>query len=448
MVSHKTEMVMAAALMYANGIKTLEVCHMSKTANPYEMAHFKFSLIAPVLQGTHTDESNMAYYRRITEKPLLRPDGVTFQYKPKTVQRWEWLYRLGGMDSLIKPPRSDAGTTRGLPRDAMAAIYDLRERFPRLNATQIHLKLLEDGHITADTSVRCVQRFIRRWELKAGTTAGIKDRKAFEESYFGGMWQADSCHFPFVPDESGTPRKTYLLAIVDDYARMIVAAEIFFQDNAVNFQKLLKSAVATYGIPNKTYCDNGGPYVNNQTVFICDSIGTVLLHTPVRDGASKGKVERSFRTIKERWLNAIDKSAIKSLAQFNELLATYVREHNLTKNSSTGQTPMERYLATRDRIKTPKSREWLDESFMHRVNRKVRNDATLRIDKTQFDVPMQFIAHTVEVRFLPHDDNSVYLLFDGRRYPLRKTNKVENGKTKRVTATIDYSRAVGGDEHV
>jgi len=73
MVPHNVEILIVATLMYAKNIKTLEVCHMSKTANPYEMAHFKFSMIAPVLQGTHTDESNMAYYRRVTEKPMLRP---------------------------------------------------------------------------------------------------------------------------------------------------------------------------------------------------------------------------------------------------------------------------------------------------------------------------------------------------------------------------------------
>ena len=421
---------------------------MQKNTNPYEMAHFKFSLIAPALQGTYTDSSRAAYYRRITEKPLLRPDGTAFQYKPKTIQRWERQYRHGGMDALIKPPRSDSGNTRAISRDAASAIYDLRERFPKLNATQIHLKLLEDGYITAGTSVRCVQRFIKRWELKAGKPAGIKDRKAFEESYFGGMWQADSCHFPFVPDKSGVPAKTYLLAIVDDYSRMIVAAEIFFKDNAVNFQKLLKSAVASYGIPNKTYCDNGGPYVNNQTLLICDNIGTVLIHAPVRDGAAKGKIERCFRTVKERWLNGIDIRAVTSLAHFNELLAKYVREHNLTVNSSTGQTPMERYLSTRDRIKTPQSREWLDDCFLHRVIRKVRNDATIRIDKTQFDVPMQFIAHTVEVRYLPNDDNSAFIFFDGLRYPIRKTNKVENAKTRRLTAMIDYGRVSGGDQNV
>jgi len=54
--------------------------------NQYQMAHFKFGLIAPVIQGTYPDGSAIAYYRRITEKPLQRPDGTFFHYKPKSVQ--------------------------------------------------------------------------------------------------------------------------------------------------------------------------------------------------------------------------------------------------------------------------------------------------------------------------------------------------------------------------
>jgi hypothetical protein len=36
---------------------------------------------------------------------------------------------------------------------------------------------------------------------------------------------------------------------------MLVGTELFFEDNAYNFQKVLKKAVAAYGIPNKLYVD-------------------------------------------------------------------------------------------------------------------------------------------------------------------------------------------------
>ena len=45
-----------------------------------------------------------------------------------------------------------------------------------------------------------------------------------------------------------------------------------------------------YGIPDKLYVDNGSSYSNEQLSMICVSLGTLLLHTKIRDGASKGKV--------------------------------------------------------------------------------------------------------------------------------------------------------------
>ena len=35
---------------------------------------------------------------------------------------------------------------------------------------------------------------------------------------------------------------------------------------------------------------------------VCQRLGTILCHTPVRDGAAKGKIERFFRTVRETFL--------------------------------------------------------------------------------------------------------------------------------------------------
>jgi hypothetical protein len=170
-----------------------------------------------------------------------------------------------------------------------------------------------------------------------------------------------------------------------------------------------------------------------------------LLHPPIRDGAAKGKVERVFRSIKERWLYGIDQSQIKSLDQFNKMLASHIREYNLTKHSSTGVTPMERFLATRERIKQPQSHGWLDDKFMNRLTRRVGGDATIKLEGSQWDAPMQFIGYTVEVRFMPGSDGGAYIVSDGERYPLRRTDKAANSRTRRVNEmpTIDYSRQGG-----
>lgn len=405
-----------------------------------EMALFRFSLIAPVIQDTHSDLSASAYFRRVTGSPLRRPDGTEFQYTHKTLEKWAALYKSGGLDALAPATRSDKGCVRGLSGDCISEIYHIKEKFPKLSATQIHLRLLQMGLIEEPISVRTVQRFIKNNGLKKGGAPGApKDRKAFEEEFFGGMWMADSCYFPYIR-EGGQSRRTYLMAIVDDHARIVVGARLVYDDDAYNFQKVLKSAIATYGIPKKLYVDSGGPYKNTQLKYICAEVGIVLIHAPVRDGAAKGKIERTFGTFKSRWLHGLDTGVLTSLAEFNRELDAYVRAHNTTLNSSTGATPMDRFLATRGHAPPPRSAEWLDNCFMNRVTCKVRSDSSLTFLKHQFDAPMQFIGQNVEVRFLPDRLEDAFIFDAGIRYPLKLTDKVANGKTKREKwPTIDYS---------
>jgi len=418
-------------------------------ASPIDIAHFRFALIAPVIQGTYFEPSAAAYFRKVTEKDLTLPDGTIFQYNSKTLEKWVQSYRNNGMDGLMPRKRSDLGTSRALNSSAIEEIFNLKEQFPKLNATQIYFRLVENRFIAATVSVAAVQRFIKKHDLKSARNLNIKDRKAFEEPYFGAMWQADTCYLPYI-SEDGKKRRTYLIMILDDHSRLIVGGQIFYNDNAYNFQKVLKNAVSTYGIPNKLYLDNGSNYIDKQLALICGSIGTVKLHTPVRDGASKGKVERNFRTLRDRWLNGLDISTITSLEIFNELLTDYIRKHNTTVHSAIKETPMDRLIRTKGQIKVPKSHEWLDESFHNRVERKVNNDACISINKIYYDAPQQFIGMKVEVRFLPGSMEDAYILYDNKHYPIVQTDKVANARSKRNNPHdyLDYSKRKVGENHV
>ena len=205
------------------------------------------------------------------------------------------------------------------------------------------------------------------------------------------MYQADTCHTIYIT-EGGKRRKTYLFYVVDDHSRLIVGARFFYNDTAYNFQLVLKEAIARHGICKKLYMDNGGPYANGQLKLILASLGIIEIHAPVRDGAAKAKVERAFRTIKDTWLNGFDPTSVSSLEELNGLLADYVRMRNTSVNRDIGETPLERYTRHLDRIRPAKSQEWLDECFMNRVHRKVRNDSTISIDSVSYDVPLQFIG--------------------------------------------------------
>jgi len=410
------------------------------------MAQFKFALIAPVIQGLFPDASRTAYYKRITESPLTLPDGTTKTINYKTVEKWVSCYQRFGFDALMPSERSDKGSTRVLPDTAIEEIYRLKQAFPRLNATQIHEQLIQKGFIPATVSVCAVQRFIKKNDLKSARNPNLRDRKAFEEDAFGKMWQTDTCYFPYIT-EDGKSHRVYAICIIDDHSRFIVGGALFYNDSAANFQTVFKQAVATYGIPSKLYTDNGSPYVNEQLSLICGAIGTVLLHTKVRDGASKAKIERFWRTTKERWLYGLNMDEIHSLAEFNALFQEYIRSYNTTMHSGIKCTPFDRYQASRDNARIPLSRHWLEECFLNRIYRKVRKDATVSIDNVSYDAPMQFIDQKVEIRFRPNDMDSAIILYENESFPLRPTDRNENCRTKRQNGpTIDYSKL--GGSHV
>lgn len=364
-----------------------------QTKHNAEVAQFRFALIAPVVQGLYPDASATAYYKRVTEKPLTLPDGSTVTYSYKTLEKWKSQYTIGGLDALMPNVRSDKGISRALNDEAINEIYRIKNDFPRMNATQIHEFLIRNSFIPATVSVDSVQRFIRHNDLKSARNPNLRDRKAYEEDEFGKIWQADTCYLPYIT-EAGKSRRVYVIMIIDDHSRLLVGGELFYSDNACNFQKVLKDAIATYGIPDKLYVDNGCSYSNEQLSMICVSLGILLLHTKVRDGASKGKVER--------------------------------------------------YEASREHPRKPLSREWLDDCFYNRITRKVRKDSTIAIDSICYDVPMQFISAKVDVRYLPDDMDSAYILYENKKFPIRRTDRNDNCHTKRSNLpAIDYSRAGG-----
>lgn len=408
-----------------------------------EVAQFRFALIAPVIQGLYPDASATAYYKRVTASPLTLPDGSTVTYSYKTLEKWKSQYNIGGLDALMPATRSDKGISRSLNEEAIAEIYRIKEENPRMNATRIYEHLVRESFIPATVSVDSVQRFIKHNDLKSARNLNLRDRKAFEEDEFGKIWQADTCYLPYIT-EDGKTRRVYCIMIIDDHSRLLVGGELFYNDNAYNFQKVLKDAIATYGIPDKLYVDNGCSYSNEQLSMICISLGIVLLHTRIRDGASKGKVERHFRTLKERWLYTLDISSITSLVQFNGMLRDYIRDYNTTFHRGIDCIPLQRYEASKDHPRRPDSRQWLDDCFLNRITRKVRKDSTITINKVCYDVPMQFISAKVDIRFLPDDMDSAFILSDGQKFPIRQTNRNENCHTKRNNLpVIDYSRTGG-----
>ena len=136
------------------------------TAEQIAVAQWRFGLVAPVIQNTYLEVSEMAYYRRITEQSLTRPDGIEVQLSPNTLQKWTSEYRRYGFEALIPKERADKGSTRVLTPEAEEEIRRVLEKFPRLKGQQICDHLKENGFSAMTLSPRSVQRYIRNHDLR------------------------------------------------------------------------------------------------------------------------------------------------------------------------------------------------------------------------------------------------------------------------------------------
>ena len=409
-----------------------------------KMAMFRFGLIAPVINGTYKEPTKTAYYRNVTAEALTLPDSRQVSYSHCTLRWWESLYRKGGFEALVDKRRSDKGHPRKLSQEVVDAISAYRSEFPRINATMIHEKLIEDGVTRAnEVSLSTVQRFIRSRKDRLSGTDGAKDRRAFEATRVMEMLQADTLHALHVPDTGPKDKKkTYLICIIDDKSRLILSGRFFFADTALNFQKVFKSAVKSFGLAEKLYVDNGAPYRNDQLSAICGALGCVLIHAPVRDAQATGKAERLNRTIRERFLSVLKEEDKASIGALNDAFARWASAYNTKVHSAHGKTPMDMYRDEMATVRMPKSSEWVDEAFLNRVTRTVKADATISLDNTSYDVPMAFIRQKVSIRFSPDDMGTAHIVDEGKTYPIRPTDRQANFKAKRTTSgySIDYSK--------
>lgn len=408
------------------------------------LAEYKLGLIAPALNGTHPDATMASYFRRIAEVPLELPNGSVVRVKPSTLASWRRSYLKHGFEGLVPKKRSDLGLSRRIDSDLAEDIQGMRAERPGISAKLVHEALVEGGYIAdGEMSVATVQRFFKRNpEPAAGPEA--KDRRAFEASRVNGIWQADTLFGPYV----GSPaRRAYLQAVIDDKSRKVVAARFVANDNAATFQGTLRMAVASHGIPEKLFVDNGGPYKNEQLSLICGGLGIVLLHAAVRDGAAKGKIERWNRTIRMRFLMTLPEHAKGGLDELNSELAKWVAAYNASVHSSTKLAPNEAFAAEADQLRwVGGGSDALDEAFRNRVTRKVAKDATVRVDHVLYDVPMGLIGEMVDLRYAPgRTDDTWVAMPDGTRQRIAPTDKAANADAPRVKPAYAIDFTKGGE---
>lgn len=381
---------------------------MVKLTDKYrtEVALFRYGILAPLISGTWDGGSDHQFFKKAANKTYTLPNGKEKNYTAHTIYRWYLAYSKDGFDALKIKGRTDVGKFRRIDDDIADQIIYMKKEYPRLPATLIKQKLIENGTINSDElSLSTITRFINKNFEKTSITQ-TKEMRRYEREHINEVWCGDSSVGPYIK-EDGDKRRVYIIALIDDASRFIVGIDVFYNDNFVNLMKVIKSAVTKYGKPKIFNFDNGANYKSHQMKLLAARIGTTINYCAPRTPTSKAKIERWFRTLKDQWMAGINYNDYKSLDELRESLMKYVQNYNNTVHSAlNGVTPQDRFFNESSLI-TRMTDTQIEKSFLLEIERKVTADCIVMIDNQEYEVDSKYASRRLTIRY-SSDLNEVY----------------------------------------
>jgi len=346
------------------------------------------------------------------------PDENGDYYAARTLEDWWYAYKKGGFDALVPAPRSDQGTSRVLEATTATWVLEQVTQNPTIPLKVLYAHWRQSARPLPSLSV--LYRYLRRQGLdRKSLRSGRLETgptKAFEAPHVNDLWMVDFSPGPTL-SVGGKALPTHLCVLVDDHSRLIPFAAYYPQANTEAFHHALKEAILRRGLPRKLYTDQGKPFVNAHSHLVCAQLGVRLLHAKPFHSWSKGKCERLIQSIQQGFETTLRLAgnAAHSLEELNTKLSVWIQTlYHQRPHSSTGQSPEYRYQQA-----APSLRYWnpvddLDPLFYLRLERTVRKNGTVRLDRQLYEVPLSLRALKIQLRLDPWRRARIEVWYQGK----------------------------------
>lgn len=371
-----------------------------------QIALIRYKMISPVLAEPGRVQNE--YFRAQTAKHLEFPRFGIRKVKVSTLKAWLKAYRKNGFDGLKPKIRSDKGRPRKAGPQLMDAIRVHCKAYPYITVKRLHERIMEDPIGNPPIHYNTLLRIVKKEQLLNFEGKRRDVRTCFETDHVNCLWMCDFMHGPQVT----LNRKTYkaiLCAIIDDHSRMIVGHAFAPTETVLSLTLVLKDAFQAFGFPERLYVDNGASFSSDFLAKSCALSGISLIHSKPYDSPSRGKIERFFRTVRERFLSTLTEKP--TLETLNESFSIWLQDdyhHKL--HTGINERPIDRYHRScgHTNITRPTKAE-LDEIFLVRHERIVNNDATISFKGDIYEVPTAYIRQRVDIRHPADADQELYL---------------------------------------
>lgn len=390
----------------------------------------RYKIISPVLMETGRNRNE--YFRQMAEKEHVFAGSKPRKVAVSTMKLWLKAYREKGFDGLLPGKRADGGRPRRIGEKEMAAIAGKCRAFPHWSVQKLYEELLDHNQLgEKPICYNTLLRIVRQENLLP--VEGRSDaRKRFEMAAVNEMWTCDFMHGPAVELSYGKNAKSILCAIIDDHSRVIVGSAFSTKETVSALTVVLKEAFETHGLPRRLYVDNGAAFSSELLNLACARSGISLCHSKPYDSPSRGKIERFFRTVRDRFLSGVGEKV--TLDELNEAFSLWLKEdYHSREHRGIGCTPMDRYRESLNHADIRRvTKAELDEAFLTSHERIVNNDATISFKGRIYEVPAAYIRQKVEIRHPVDAPEELSLYDNGARVArLKRLDAMENGRVFR-----------------
>ena len=372
-------------------------------------------------------------YQQVARISFVDEEGNSRCFTWRTIETWYCRYQKRGITAMNTKGRSD----RGFPRKViiehlLEAIEQVLPAFrsQSYNKLQIYRACIEKGLLRREQiAPNTFSRLVNEYELlKSDSEVVSKHRLAFSKAFANQMWQADTMYGPYIKHNNQSIQSR-LICFIDDASRVLCHGEFFVQETIDTLIKALRTALYKRGVPEQIYVDNGSIYSSREITLICARLGAILSHTPLRDGAAKGKIERFFRTVRECFLTQnLDLSSLDTL---NHQFTLWVEdEYNAKPHSAIGMRPIDRFGVDLSRIRFLPPNQANDELFYVEEDRQVKKDNTFSLKNIRYEAPADLRDRQIQVRFDRNKSSAVIIYYKNQRIgQARPLDTVANDRT-------------------
>lgn len=303
------------------------------------------------------------------------------------------------------------------PQEVIDLVVEMKDEYPHRSNQRI-AELVSDrlGESLCASTVRKILIEEEKYHPERFTVK--RSYKRFEADKFGQLLQLDTTEGCWLEGY----RRIYLILLIDDYSRMIVGYKWVNTDSTWNNIMVLKELFEEYGKPGGIYTDNsskfktirhdksiyqthkGDEYYETEIQRIMRELKIPFFSHKPYHPQSKGKIERLFRFIQERFITehiAINLDELN--LYFHAWVDWYNNEHRIR---TTGKIPRER---TKPSAWVPLSED-PNRIFCYKDSRKVDKCHQFSYQGEIYTLPDEpcLVAYRVNLEITPEVINVYY----------------------------------------